>query len=176
VTDKINLLFTACSICLSSSTLSNTSSFLKQSVQLVFSILLQHHISKRFKCPSFSNIQTCAPNVIYFTSFIPSNLSLFLLTKSLLTSEQWAFTFVLLKHSDFSSIRLVLIVPHSTTKRAGAVVSLHTRGGQLDEHRELWFMKNFRQVPCLYSPSHTYGSNSSTWHNTARAALWSPLF
>ena len=117
----------------------------------------QQHTNLRSKC----NI---------FHSFFPLKFKSILLTKSLVTSEQWVFTFVLLKHSDFSSIRLVLIAPHSTTKRAGAVVSLHTRGGQLDELREPRFMRNFRQVPCLHSPSHTYDSNSSTWHNTAWAA------
>ena len=51
-------------IFLCSLTLSNTSSFLRLSVQLIFSILLQHHISKIFqvfliycpKRPSFSTI------------------------------------------------------------------------------------------------------------------------
>ena len=47
---------------------SNISSFLKWSVQLLFSIPLQHHISKLSaipKCPSFRNIQSCAPNVAF---------------------------------------------------------------------------------------------------------------
>jgi hypothetical protein len=52
-------------------TLSNTSSFLTWSVQLIFSILLQHHISKIFQVfliccserPSFSTIQSYAPDV-----------------------------------------------------------------------------------------------------------------
>ena len=39
-----------CRIFLSSLTISNTSSFLTWSVQLIFSILLQHHISKRSRC------------------------------------------------------------------------------------------------------------------------------
>ena len=38
----------SCRIFLCSLTLSNTSSFLTWSVQLIFSILLQHHISRRF--------------------------------------------------------------------------------------------------------------------------------
>ena len=40
----------SCRIFLCSSTLSNTSSFLTWSVQLIFSILLQHHISKLSRC------------------------------------------------------------------------------------------------------------------------------
>ena len=64
------LLFIVCRISPSSLTLCNTSSFLTLSVQLIFSILLQHHISKLFqvfliyfaKCPGFSNIQCYAPN------------------------------------------------------------------------------------------------------------------
>ena len=39
----------SCRIFLCSLTLSNTSSFLTWSVQLIFSILLQHHISKNFQ-------------------------------------------------------------------------------------------------------------------------------
>ena len=58
-------------IFLCSLTRSNTSSFLTWSIQLIFSILLQHHISKLFqvfliccpKRPSFSTIQSHAPNV-----------------------------------------------------------------------------------------------------------------
>jgi len=48
-----------CRVFLCSVTLSNTSSFLKWSVQLIFSILLQHHISEFSRCPkrpSFSTI------------------------------------------------------------------------------------------------------------------------
>jgi hypothetical protein len=40
----------SCRIFLCSLTLSNTSSFLTWSVQLIFSILLQHHISELFRC------------------------------------------------------------------------------------------------------------------------------
>ena len=40
----------SCRIFLCSLTLSNTSSFLTWSVQLIFSILLQHHISKLSRC------------------------------------------------------------------------------------------------------------------------------
>jgi predicted CDP-diglyceride synthetase/phosphatidate cytidylyltransferase len=40
------LLFIVCTIFLCSLTLCNTSSFLTRSVQLIFSILLQHHMSK----------------------------------------------------------------------------------------------------------------------------------
>ena len=40
----------SCKIFLYSLTLSNTSSFLRWSVQLILSILLQHHISKLFRC------------------------------------------------------------------------------------------------------------------------------
>ena len=56
-------LFTVCMIFLSSLTLSNTSSFLTQSVQLIFSILLQHHISKlsRYFWSTFQSVQVSAP-------------------------------------------------------------------------------------------------------------------
>ena len=68
----------SCMIFLCSLTLSNTSSFLTWSVQLIFSILLQHHISKLSRCfwsvapelPSFSTIQSHAPNVA-FHQFLP---------------------------------------------------------------------------------------------------------
>ena len=40
----------SCRIFLSSLTLNNTSSFLTWSIQLIFSILLQHHISKLSRC------------------------------------------------------------------------------------------------------------------------------
>ena len=40
----------SCRIFLCSLTLSNTSSFLTWSVQMIFSILLQHHISEIFRC------------------------------------------------------------------------------------------------------------------------------
>jgi hypothetical protein len=43
-------LLISCMIFLCSLTLSNTSSFLTWSVQLIFSILLQHHISKLSRC------------------------------------------------------------------------------------------------------------------------------
>jgi hypothetical protein len=43
------LLFIVCRIFLSFLTVCNTSSFLTRSVQLIFSILLQHHISKFFR-------------------------------------------------------------------------------------------------------------------------------
>ena len=51
------LLFISCRIFLCSLTLSNTSSFLTWSVQLIFSILLQHHISKLSRC-FWSNAET----------------------------------------------------------------------------------------------------------------------
>jgi len=64
----------SCRIFLCSLTLSNTSSFLTWSVQLIFSILLQHHISKLSRyfwsaarsVPSFSTIQSHAPNVAFY--------------------------------------------------------------------------------------------------------------
>jgi hypothetical protein len=43
-------LLISCRIFLCSLTVSNTSSFLTRSVQLIFSILLQHHISKLSRC------------------------------------------------------------------------------------------------------------------------------
>jgi hypothetical protein len=53
------LLFIVCTIFLSSFTLCNTSSFITRSVQLIFSILLQHHISKlsRYFWSTFPSVQ-----------------------------------------------------------------------------------------------------------------------
>jgi Zn-dependent protease with chaperone function len=45
----------SCRIFLVSLTLSNTYLFLTWSVQLIFSILLQHHISKLSRCHEMSN-------------------------------------------------------------------------------------------------------------------------
>ena len=56
------LLFIVCSIFLSSLSLCNTSSFLTRSVQLIFSILLQHHhISQlsRYSWSSVRSVQAC---------------------------------------------------------------------------------------------------------------------
>jgi len=52
-----------CRIFLCSLTLSNTSSFLTWSVQLIFSILLQRHISKLFRCfwSTSRSVQISAP-------------------------------------------------------------------------------------------------------------------
>ena len=51
VTNPVSLpLFISCRILLCSLTVSNTSSFLTCWVQLIFSILLQHHISKHSTC------------------------------------------------------------------------------------------------------------------------------
>jgi len=54
----------SCRIFLCSLTLSNTSSFLTCSVQLIFSILLQHHISKLSKCfwSTARSLQVSAPH------------------------------------------------------------------------------------------------------------------
>jgi hypothetical protein len=64
------LLSTVCMIFLSSLNLCNTSSFFTRSVQLIFSILLQHHIETFHvfliyfsTCPSFSTVQSFALNV-----------------------------------------------------------------------------------------------------------------
>ena len=56
------LLFIVCSTHLSSLTLCNTSSFLTRSVQLIFSILLQHHTSKlsRYFQSTFQTVQVSA--------------------------------------------------------------------------------------------------------------------
>ena len=56
-------LLISCRIFLCSLTLSNTSSFLTWSVQLIFSILLQHHISKLPRCfwSTARNVQVSAP-------------------------------------------------------------------------------------------------------------------
>ena len=53
----------SCRIFLCSLTLSNTSSFLTWSIQLIFSILLQHHISKLSRCFWFvaRSVQVSAP-------------------------------------------------------------------------------------------------------------------
>ena len=50
VTNPVSLPFISCRIFLCSLTLIHTSSFLTSSVQLIFSILLQHHISKLSRC------------------------------------------------------------------------------------------------------------------------------
>ena len=57
------LFLISCRIFLCSLTLSNTSSFLTWSVQLNFSILLQHHISKLSRCfwSTARNVQVSAP-------------------------------------------------------------------------------------------------------------------
>jgi len=66
-------LLISCRILLCPLTLSNTSSFLTWSVQFIFPILLQHHISKLSRCflPArsvyvFSTIQSYAPNVAFY--------------------------------------------------------------------------------------------------------------
>jgi len=53
----------SCRIFLCSLTLSNTSAFLTWSVQLIFSILLQHHISKLSRCfwSTARSVQVSAP-------------------------------------------------------------------------------------------------------------------
>jgi len=64
----------SCRIFLCSLTLSNTSSFLTCSVQLIFSILLQHHISKlsKYFWSSAHSVQvwkTCIKHKIYLLNF-----------------------------------------------------------------------------------------------------------
>ena len=56
-------LLISCRIFLCSLTVSNTSSFLTWSVQLIFSILLQHHISKLSRCfwSTARSVQVSAP-------------------------------------------------------------------------------------------------------------------
>ena len=56
-------LLTSCRIFLCSFTVSNTSSFLTWSVQLIFSILLQHHIWKLSRCfwSTARSVQISAP-------------------------------------------------------------------------------------------------------------------
>jgi hypothetical protein len=61
-------------IFLSFLTMCNTSSFLTWSVQLIFSSLLQHHVSELpsylrptlWSVPSFSTIWSCTPNVALY--------------------------------------------------------------------------------------------------------------
>jgi len=57
------LLFISCRIFLCSLTLNKTSSFLTWSVQLIFSILFQHHISKLSRCfwSTARSVQVSAP-------------------------------------------------------------------------------------------------------------------
>jgi len=69
-------LLISCRIFLCSLTLSNTSSFLTRSVQLIFSIFLQHHISKLSRCfwSTARSVQASAPykamlQMQHFTSF-----------------------------------------------------------------------------------------------------------
>jgi hypothetical protein len=54
----------SCRIFLCSLTVSNTSSLLTRSVQLIFSILLQHHISELFRC-----FWSTARSVYYWVNF-----------------------------------------------------------------------------------------------------------
>ena len=63
-------LLISCRIFLCSLTLSNTSSFLTWSVQLIFSILLQHHISERSRCfwSTARSVQVPAPYTGCFTT------------------------------------------------------------------------------------------------------------
>ena len=70
-------LLISCRIFLCSLTLCNTSSFLTWSVQLIFSILLQHHISKLSSCfwSTARIVQVSAPykavlQLLHFTSFV----------------------------------------------------------------------------------------------------------
>jgi len=64
-------------IFLCSSTLSNTSSFLTWSVQLIFSILLQHHISKLSRCfwSTVRSVQVPAPYKAMFLFIIVAKLT-----------------------------------------------------------------------------------------------------
>ena len=61
------ILFIFCRIFLSSLMLCNTFSFLTQSVPLIFSSLLQHHISKlpRYFLPTFWRVHVWAPYISY---------------------------------------------------------------------------------------------------------------
>ena len=93
-------LLISCRIFLCSLTLCNSSSFLTRSVQLIFSILLQHHISKLSRCFRFTarSAQASAPykamlEMQHFTSFFlnfKSNMlvkrALFLLNAALVTA------------------------------------------------------------------------------------------
>jgi hypothetical protein len=58
------LIFTVCRIFLRSLTVCNTYSFLARSIQMIFSILLQYHISELLICRvQFSAIQSCTPTI-----------------------------------------------------------------------------------------------------------------
>ena len=65
----------SCRIFLCSLTLSNTSSFLTWSVQLIFSILLQHHISKLSRCfrSTARSVQVSASQHQAYGTAIPAN-------------------------------------------------------------------------------------------------------
>ena len=70
-------LLISCRIFLCSLTRSNTSSFLTWSVQLIFSILLQHHISKLSRCfwSTARSVRVSAPykamlQMLHYTSFV----------------------------------------------------------------------------------------------------------
>ena len=62
VTNRVSLFFVVCRIFLSSLTLCDTSSFLTFAVQLIFSILLQRHISKlsRYFSYTFRSVKVSA--------------------------------------------------------------------------------------------------------------------
>ena len=83
-------LLVSCRIFLCSLTLSNTSSFLTWSVQLIFSILLQHHISKLSSCfwSTVRTVQVSAPykavlQIQHFTSFFLNSKSNVLVKRAL---------------------------------------------------------------------------------------------
>ena len=83
-------LLISCRIFLCSLTLSNTSSFLTWSGQLIFSILLQHHISKLSRCfwSTARSVQVSAPykavlQMQHFTSFFLNSKSNVLVKRAL---------------------------------------------------------------------------------------------
>ena len=77
--DQASLSFTVHRMSLSNLTLRNTSSLLTWSVQLIFSVFLQHHVSKlsRYFWSTFWSVQVSAPNkpILQMQHFSSLNLS-----------------------------------------------------------------------------------------------------
>ena len=111
----------SCRIFLSSLTLSNTSSFLIRSVHLIFSILLQHHISKLFRC-SLSDIVQMIKNeeplkMHFIYGFETKNIRLLLRN----TSNDILGAYC---HNQNTS------KAHSTVRKAGSILWANAECGQ----------------------------------------------
>ena len=126
-TNRVSLFFIVCRICLSPLTLYNTSSFLTWSVQLIFSIFLQRHISKlsRYFSYTFRSVQVSAAckaiskcsTLLSFFRKLKSNLlvkSLFLVEICFCHGNPACTSFVIRHHATqiveiFSILRLFFI-------------------------------------------------------------------